>query len=399
MLFNYKSVTKTGEERTGAVEATNEDMAIGVLQRRGLIVVSISSADKTHFFKMDVAFFAGVKTKEVVILSRQVATLFDAQVPALKSFKLLASESENLLLRKKLGEIADDIQDGMTISDAINKHPSVFSDFYVNMVRAGEESGKLSNTFSYLADYLERSYELTSKLKGALTYPVFVISIFILVMIGLFTFIVPKIAEILTASGQDLPIYTRIVLGISDFLVRYGLFSLVVVILIGFLVWKYKSDKTSLFSKLTLSIPVLGGLFKKLYLARIADNMSTMLSSGIPMVRAVEITSTVVGNDSYKKILLEAVTAIKAGDPISSSLSNKKEIPNIMVQMMRVGEETGELGSILKKIATFYKKEVDRAVETVISLIEPTMIVLLGAGVGVVLASVMLPIYSIAGSI
>jgi len=399
MLFNYKAVTKTGEERTGTVEATNEDMAISILQKRELILVSISGTENLPFFKMDITFFAGAKTKEVVILSRQVATLFDAQVPALKSFRLLAAELENPFLRKKLGEIADDIQAGMTISDALNKHPSVFSDFYVNMVRAGEESGKLSDTFSYLADYLERSYELSSKLKSALTYPVFVISIFVVVMIGLFTFIVPKIAEILTASGQDLPIYTKIVLGISDFMVHYGLFSLIVVIVAGLLVWKYKHDKTSIFSKLILSVPALGGLFKKLYLARIADNMNTMLSSGIPMVRAVEITSTVVGNDIYKKILLDAVDAIKAGDPISSALSNKKEIPNIMVQMMRVGEETGELSSILKKIANFYKKEVDRAVETVISLIEPTMIVLLGAGVGVVLASVMLPIYNIAGSI
>jgi len=256
MLFNYKAVTKTGEERIGAVESTNEDMAISVLQKRGLILVSISDAENLPFFKMDVTFFSGAKTKEVVILSRQVATLFDAQVPALKSFKLLAAELENPFLRKKLGEIADDIQAGMTISDALNKHPSVFSDFYVNMVRAGEESGKLSDTFSYLADYLERSYELSSKLKSALTYPVFVISIFIVVMIGLFTFIVPRIAEILIASGQDLPIYTKIVLGISDFMVHYGLFSLIVVIVAGFLVWKYKHDKASVFSKLILSSSV-----------------------------------------------------------------------------------------------------------------------------------------------
>ena len=243
MLFNYKAVTKTGEERNGTVESANEDMAVGILQKRGLILVSISDAENLSFLKMEFSFFNRVKTKDVVNLSRQIATLFNAQVPTLKSFKLLSSESENPILRKKLGEIAEDIQAGMTISDAINKHPAVFSDFYVNMVRAGEESGKLSDSFSYLADYLERSYDLSSKLKSALTYPVFVISIFIIVMIGLFTFIVPRIAEILTASGQELPIYTKIVLAISDFLVRYGLFSLIIVIIAGFLIWKYKREK------------------------------------------------------------------------------------------------------------------------------------------------------------
>jgi type IV pilus assembly protein PilC len=399
MLFNYKAVTKSGEQRVGSIEAVNEDVAISSLQRRGLVIVSIRNNDKVSIFEMDIAFLSRVKNKDVVILSRQISTLFEAQVPALRAFRLLASESASPLIRRKLSEVADDIQGGMPMSEAMNKHPSVFSDFYVNMVRAGEESGKLSETFLYLADYLDRSYELTSKIKSALTYPAFIISVFILVMIGLFTFIIPKITDMLTSSGQEIPIYTKVVIAISDFLVNYGLFALVVAIVAGFLLWRFRREKSFGFAKAMLATPILGGLLQKLYLSRIADNMNTMLSSGIPMVRSVEITANVVGNEVYKKALIDAVDKIKDGDPMSKALSGTKEIPGIMLQMMRVGEETGELGNILKKIALFYKREVDTAVDTIISLIEPAMIVLLGLGVGSVLAAVMLPIYSIAGGI
>lgn len=399
MLFNYKAVTKNGEERTGVVEAINEDVAISSLQRRGLVIVAIRDAEKKSIFDMDIDFLTRVKTKDVVILSRQISTLFEAQVPALRAFRLLASEASSPLLKRKLGEVSDDIQGGLPISQALEKHPSVFSDFYVNMVRSGEETGKLAETFLYLADYLDRSYELTSKIKGAMTYPAFVISIFFLVMVGLFTFIIPNITDILTSSGQEIPIYTKVVIAISDFLVNYGLFALVVAIVAGFLLWRVRREKSLGFARVVLAIPVFGGLLRKLYLARISDNMHTMLSSGIPMVHAVEITANLVGNEVYKEILDNAVEKIKGGDPISEALSGTKEIPGIMLQMMRVGEETGELGNILKKIAVFYKREVDTTVDTLISLIEPAMIVLLGLGVGSVLAAVMIPIYNIAGGI
>lgn len=399
MLFKYKAVTKTGEERKGAIEALNEDVAISSLQRRGLVIVSISDAEKTSIFEMDIAFLTKVKTKDIVILSRQIATLFEAQVPALRAFQLLAAESDNPILRKKLNEISSDIQSGMTISDALKKHPSVFSNFYVNMIRSGEESGKISDSFMYLADYIDRTYELTSKIKGALTYPAFVVTIFIAVMIGLFTFIIPKISGILMSNGQELPTATKIVIGISNLLVNYGLLIVVIMIVLGFLLWRFRHNNKSLFSKMVLKLPAFGNLFRKLYLARLADNMHTMLSSGIPMVRAMEITADVVGSSVYQEILLDAVDKIKAGDSMSKSLADRNEIPRMLIQMIRVGEETGELGNILEKIAVFYKREVDTAVDTLISLIEPAMIVMLGVGVGGVLASVLMPIYNLAGSV
>ncbi|MDO8572196.1 MAG: type II secretion system F family protein, partial [bacterium] len=325
--------------------------------------------------------------------------LFESQVSALRSFKLLSVELENPLMRKKLSEIGDDLQSGMSISQALNKHPSVFSGFYVNMVRSGEESGKLSETFAYLADYLERTYELTSKVRGALAYPAFVFMVFIVIMVLLMTKIVPQLADMLKAGGQELPVYTKIIIGISDFMVNYGLFFLVVLIMAGVAVWRYSKAGVISFSAIKLKLPLFGDLFRKIYLARISDNMYTMLSSGIPMIKSIEISANVVGNDIYKKILEDAADAIKTGNTMSSALVGYKEIPAIMIQMIKVGEETGQVANILQKLAKFYRREVDTSVETLISLIEPILMVFLGLGVGIVLAAVLIPIYDIAGGI
>jgi len=399
MLYNYKALTKSGEERTGAIDAVNEDVAISSLQRRGLIVVSVVGEEKTRFFEKDIQLFSGVSNKEIVMLSRQMATLFDAQVSALRVFRLLSGESENVTLGKILGEVADDIQSGMAISQALNKHPRVFSAFYVNMVRAGEESGKLNETFLYLADYLDRNYQLAVKTRSALVYPVFVIFVFIAVMILMLTLVIPKLSAILLESGQEMPIYTKAVIAASDFLINYGLFTAVLLIIGIAALWYYNRNGAISFASIKFKIPLFGKLFRQLYLSRVADNMNTMLSSGIPMVRSVEITGDVVGDATYKEILNEVGQDIKTGSPLSGALEKHEQFPRIVVQMVRVGEETGELAGILKRLATFYMREVDTTVDTLVSLIEPIMIVLLGLGVGTVLAAVLVPIYSIAGSI
>ena len=399
MLFYYKALTRGGQQREGSVDAPSQDAAVAAIQHKDLIVVSVKSSEGQSFFEKDLSLLNRVSLKDVVVLSRQIATLFEAQVSALRVFRLLASEAENPTLRKKLSQIGDDIQSGMSISQALNKHPSVFSDFYVSMVRSGEESGKLSETFVYLADYLDRYYELASKTKHALIYPVFVIVVFFGVMIGMMTFVVPKLAEIIKSGGQEIPVYTKIVLAISDFLVNYGLFALLAAMIGGGAVWYYTKKGVISFSKFVLAIPVMGTLYRKLYLSRISDNFYTMLSSGIPILRSVEVTASVVGNDVYEKILLDVHEAVKGGSSLSDALSKSGEIPHIMIQMVKVGEETGNIPELLHRLAIFYKREVDGAVDSMVALIEPIMIVVLGLGVGVVLAAVLMPIYNIAGSI
>lgn len=401
-LFKYKTINDKGAEAEGTIDAITIDVAINSLQRRGLVVASIHPADEAGgFFSKDIGFFNRVKNKDIVILSRQMATLFSSQVSALRIFKLLSSEGENPALRMVLAEVADDMQGGSTISNALSKHPKVFSIFYVNMVRAGEESGKLDETFMVLADYMDRSYEIAMKVKNALIYPAFVISTFIAVMALMLTVVIPKIGQILKDSGQEVPIYTKIVLGLSDFLVKYGWFFIVVVIVGIFILISYlktPAGKSST-ARLKISVPYIGNLYKKLYLSRIADNMNTMLSSGIPMIKALELTSDVVDNDVYKDVIMQTVEDTKAGLSLSDGFSKHPEMPSIIVQMTKVGEETGDLGAILKNLAHFYNREVSNAVDTLVGLIEPLMIVLLGLGVGFLLASVLIPIYNVSAGI
>jgi type II secretory pathway component PulF len=402
MLFNYEAVDGTGAKKTGSIDAVNVDVAIASLQRRGLVITAVHEAGApTSFLGKNISLFDRVSMKDIVILSRQLSTLFEAQVSALRVFRLLGAETENRALSNILTTVADDLQAGSAISAAMAKHHKVFSDFYVSMVKAGEESGKLDETFSYLADYLDRTYELSSKVKGALIYPAFVIVTFVTVMILMFTMVIPKISGILTESGVELPVYTRIIMGISNFLVSYGFILLAILVVAGFFLVRFIRTPAGrmAFDQFKLGIPYLSSLYRKLYLSRLSDNMNTMLASGIPMVRALELTSTVINNHVYQAILNEAMDSVKGGKTLSESLSQyPDQIPGILVQMTKVGEETGEVGTILKTLARFYSREVATAVDSLVSLIEPLMIVLLGGGVAVLLASVLIPIYNIASA-
>ncbi|MFZ2151805.1 MAG: type II secretion system F family protein [Minisyncoccia bacterium] len=401
MIFDYKVINDTGSQTKGTIDALNKEVAISSLQRRGFIILDIREQGTKKGLFGNIEFFDRVKQKDVVILSRQIATLFEAGVSALKVFRLLSSEIDNIPLGKVLTEVADDLQGGASISTSLAKHPKVFTSFYVNMVRAGEESGKLNQTFNYLAEYLDRSYELASKTKNALIYPSFVIGTFIIVMVLMLTLVIPKLAVIIQDSGAEIPIYTRIVIAASDFLVNYGVFVLIfIALLFAYLYWQNgRNPDKNIWDTLKLEIPYIKTIYQKLYLARIADNLDTMLSSGIPIVRALEITGAVVENKVYEQVITASTEAVKGGALISEAFAKHKEMPNLMIQMMKIGEETGELGYILKNLAHFYKREVDSAVDTLVGLIEPVMIVALGVGVGFLLTSVLIPIYNIAGSI
>jgi type IV pilus assembly protein PilC len=401
MLFSYRALDADGHERSGTVEALSQDVAVSTLQRRNLIVSSIEPLAQNKGLAASLELFNRVSNKEVVILSRQIATLFEAQVSALRIFRLLASEVDNKYLGEIMTQVADDLQGGSPISKALARHPKVFTPFYVNMVRSGEESGKLSETFGYLADYLDRTYEVMSKAQNALIYPAFVIGVFFVVMGLMLTIVIPRISTILLDSGQKIPVYTQVVIALSQFLVNYGflfIIGMAVAVFISFRMLQTEKGKL-FFDSIKLDIPYIGNLYSKLYLSRISDNFATMLVSGVPPVEAVEITASVVGSATFEDILRATAEEVKGGMPISDALGKHPEIPGIMIAMIRVGEETGELGNILNTLGKFYRREVSNAVDTLVGLIEPLMIVFLGLGVGTLLASVMIPIYNLAGSI
>ena len=400
MEFKYEGLDQMGKPQSGAVNANTQDAAIDLVQRKGITITSITGGQQAGLMQSlgKFSFFDGVSSRGLVLLSRQIATLFEAQVSALRIFRLLAEQADKPYIRGVLAQISDDLQGGNSISKSLARHPKVFSPFYVNMVRAGEESGKLDQTFLFLADYIDRSYELTAKARNALIYPAFIMLTFVGVMTLMLTVVIPKIGGILSDSGQALPVYTQVILGLSTFLVDYGIFILVALIVGGYFLWRYVQTPVGhmALSRLQLSPPYIGALYQKLYLARIADNMNVMLTSGIAVVRALEITAEVVENDVYEAILRDAVEKVKGGAPLSQSMARYSpgDIPPIFAQMIQIGEETGEMGTLLERLAKFYNREVNAAVDTLVSLIEPALIVALAVGVGFLLAAVLLPIYN-----
>ena len=402
MLFKYKAIDQNNASREGTVEATNIDSAISTVQKRGYTIVSIDPIEEQKsILNFEITWFQSISNKETVILSRQIATLFGAQVSALRVFRLLAAEAANPQLRTVLNDIADNLQAGSSISRALSNHPDVFSPFYINMVRSGEESGSLERSFSYLADYLDRMYQVVTKARNALVYPAFVIGVFVLVMGLMMTLVIPRISQILIDSGQELPIYTKIVIGISTIFTNYIGIILVLLSLAGVGLWRFSKTPVGkrTLDELKISIPYVGDLYQKLYLTRICDNLSTMVSSGISMVQAIEVTAEVVDNAVYKEIMENTLLEVKGGRSFADSIAEYPEIPGVLSQMAKVGEETGNLAEILTTLAKFYNREVNNAVDTLIGLIEPIMIVMLGLGVGTLLASVLLPIYNLTSSI
>jgi type IV pilus assembly protein PilC len=398
MLFSYVAVDQTSVQREGTVEAPSVDAAITAVQKRGYTLVSIDEVSaKSGIFDIEIDLFGRVSNKDVVILSRQISTLFQAQVSPLRIFSLLSAEVENKKLATAMNKIVEDLQAGNSISRSLAVHPEIFSSFYVNLIKAGEESGSLDKSFDYLADYLDRQYEIQSKAKNALIYPAFVIGIFVIVMTLMMTQVIPSIATILIDSGQELPIYTQIVINISDFLANYIGYIVLALGAGAAFFWRFSQTPVGrrTIDEFQLSLPYFGDLQRKLLLTRICDNLSTMLGSGISMVQAIEVTGDVVDNTVFKEIMSEVLIEVKGGRSFAESIAEYPQIPGVLAQMAKVGEETGSLANILKTLSDFYRREANNAIDTMISLIEPIMIVLLGLGVGTLLASVLMPIYNL----
>lgn len=407
MLFHYSSLNDNGNKDEGDIDATSLDNAISLLNSKGitkLLEVKEKIDNQNDVFKaftQSKLFKQAIKPKDIVLFSRQVATLFEAGVSALRAFRLLAQENENKTLQGRILEVADDIEGGVSLSDALAKCPDLFSNFYVNMVKAGEESGKLNEVFLFLADYLDRNYELSQKIKKALTYPSFVIGVFCVIMVGMLTFVVPKMAAMFAEEGATLPLVTRIVLFISDIFVKYGpvTFPALFIAYLLFRRWT-KTDEGSLkVDEFSMKIPVLKDVIQKIFLQNLADNMNTMLTNGVPIVKSIDITTSIVENKVYKRLLQRVSDKVQTGKSFSKALYEEPLIPNILVQMVHIGEETGELAYILKNLATFYRRELETAIDSLIGLIEPAMIVSLGLGVGVLVSAILLPMYSLSDAI
>lgn len=397
-VFQYQARTKEGEMRSGNVEAPSLEVAIDVLQRNQLIIVDVRAAASAGIFSREkFKFFERVKQKDIVLFSRQLATLFEARVPVVQALKTLITEYGSEELREALGMVLDDVNGGASLSLAMSKHPYIFSPFYISMVRSGEESGQLQEVFTYLADYLERSYALTSKAKNALIYPAFVFASFIGVIVVMLVVVIPRLTSIFEETQQAVPLYTQIVIAASNFLRSWGWALLVALGTGAVFAWRYlKTDQGRImFDEFQLKVPIMGELYKKIYLTRFADNLGTLILAGLPILRALQITSEVVGNRIYERAILQAIESVRGGSTIASALQGSQYIPGLVTQMIRIGEEAGRLDSILKNIARFYQRDVDNLLENLVSLIEPALIIFLGIAVGGLVVSILVPLYNL----
>jgi len=397
MKFNYQARTREGKVQTGVVEASTREAAFNVLKTHDLYVTALEETSDMPFYARQLTIFAKANKKDVVLLSRQISIMLKSNVPIVESFRAIAKQSRKPDLKEKVLKLAEEIEGGSTLSKALALYPKLFSSFYVNMVKAGEASGKLSDVFVYLADYLERQDEFTGKIKGAMIYPAFVLVVFVGVVGLIMGYVIPSLSEVLEASGAELPAITRIVVKSSGFVQdKWWLLILLFLGLATCFVFFLKTEKgKEVIDKALLRLIGVRVFLKKFYLSRIALNLSTLISGGIPIAQALQITGDIVGSYTYREILFETRDGVKRGESISYVLNRYPDyISPLFYQMIMVGEKTGTLDSSLENVVSFYQRDVDRTLDSFIRLLEPLFIILLGGVVAGLMGAVLLPIYS-----
>lgn len=400
-IFDYKAKDQKGNTVTGAVDASSEMLAVDLLRERNLIVLALNERKRTTLFQASLGFLSRVPRKEVVIFSRQLAVMISATVPIVRALRILVKQTENMTFKIIVSEVADEVDGGAKLSAALGRYPQVFDDFFVHMIKSGETTGKLDEILNYLADQKEKDYDLTSKIKGALIYPIFILVGLFVVGAVMMIFVIPKLTGILEEAGAELPISTRMLIATSNFFQNFWWLIIVGVaaLIIGYKFYYRTRQGRIQIDFIKLRIPVFGNIFKKIYLTRFSRSFSNLITSGVPLTRSLEIVAEVVGNSRFKELTLKTIKEVEDGNSVSTVFAKDKVVPIMLSQMLNVGEQTGRLDKILGKLADFYAKEVENLVANLVSLIEPMIIALLGAAVAALVISILLPLYSLSTAI
>jgi type II secretory pathway component PulF len=402
MKFAFKAKSVDGVLKEGYVEAENRDAASFLLQKSGLLPVMIKEEWGGSAVMKDLSrIWEGVSRKELVSFFRQFSVLIEAKVPITSSLMAIAEETESSYFRIILKETKDSVDDGMSLSESFAKHPEVFSPLAINLIHAGEVSGGLQHAVIFIADTLEKDYQLTSKIKGALYYPAFVLGAAVAIGFLVITFIVPKITAVLKDFGGDLPWYTQVIITTSDFLAAYwwSVILLLFAIAGSLLYYLRTPDGRRAWDEQIFSIPIAGKIAQYIFISRLAENLGIMLNGGIPIIRSLSIVSGIVGNQTFQAIILDAMEEVRKGGNMSTAFFRAKQVPHLVSQMVKIGEESGSISPILRNIASFYTQEVDGMTRNLTSLLEPILIVFLGIGVAILVVGILLPIYNVVGKL
>lgn len=399
--FSYLGKYASGQTVSGVVEAKSIEEAKALLRERALQVITLKEKLQTGFISGIEGLLNRVTAKDITFFSRQFSVLINASIPIVRALKTLTRQTTNTRFKLVIADIAAAVEGGAKLSQAMAHYPKIFDQFFVHMVRAGETTGRLDQVLEYLADEKEKDYGLKSRIRGAMIYPAVILTAMIIIGALMMIYVVPKLAEVITQGGGELPWTTKLLLSTSYVMSHYWWLMLFLLAVASVSVYLYAHTVSGLYylDHLKLKLPVLGKLNQQIALTRFAVSLSNLLASGVPVVRSLEIAADIVGNTVYKELIQKAVVEVQGGNPIATVFMHQKNIPTIVPQMIAIGEETGKLDEILKKLANFYNREIDSTLSALTSLIEPMVIILLGIGAAIIVTGILLPIYSATSTI
>ena len=399
-IYTWVAETRKGKTLKGELEAANEKIARLQLKRRNLGVKKLKAKPKDLF--ENVSFLQPkVTSKDIVIFTRQFSTMIDAGLPLVQGLTILSEQMENKTFKNILKQVTRDVEGGSTLADAMRRHPKVFDNLFVNLIAAGEVGGMLDIILQRLASYIEKSQKLKSRIKGAMTYPLVVMAIAIIVITVILVFVIPVFEDMFAGVGSALPAPTQFVVSLSRFMKGNIHFVIAGIIAAVFLLKQYRKSKggRKKTDAIALKLPVFGPLLKKVAVARFTRTLGTMISSGVPILDALEVVARTSGNVILEEVIFDVRSSIAEGQTIAEPLSESQLFPGMVVQMISVGEATGALDTMLGKIADFYEEEVDVAVDALTSMLEPLLMVFLGGSIGGLVIAMYLPIFKMASAV
>ncbi len=395
--YSYKAINSHGLSVQGTINAFNDRAAIERLDERGL--KSIKLRDKTDSLLLKVmTLIMPVKVKDLVVFSRQFSVMISANLALVQALKICAEQTENATLKAVVFELAYEVDGGSSLSAAMLKRPKVFTPFFTNVIRSGETSGRLDEVLTYLADEMEKDYDMSSKIKGAMIYPAFVLSMLFGVGILMMVFIVPKLTNIMTETGAKLPVSTRIIISISDFLVDFWwtLAFIIGGVFIGVRSTLRTEKGRRIFDRAKLHLPVFGRLFQLIYIVRFSRSLSTLITGGVAIAKSLDVIADIVGNQIFRDLIIASKNSVEEGGSLAKPFMASEEVPKMVPQMIVVGEKTGKLDLVLKRISDFYSREISAFLANVMTLMEPLIMIFMGVGVGMMVAAVLMPMYNMA---
>ncbi len=402
MKFNFKVKTQTGENKKGFINASSQEAAVSLLQKSNFLIVSLKREDKKNdLAKVFLKYYDKVTVKEIIVFFRQMSILIEARVPIVMSLTAVKEQTSNKYFIKVIQEMINDIEDGASFSVAMEKYPDIFPKLSVSIIRAGETSGNLKKSLDYVEANMEKNYNLSVRVKSALIYPSLVLSVFFVIGFIVISFIVPKLTLMIKELNANIPWYTQVVIVISDFMSTYWWAVAIIIIgaVVGIFYYANTEDGKKEWDDLKIRLPIVGVMFRYVYIVRFSENLAVLLQGGIPIIRALTVASSVVNNVVYERIFLKATEEVKKGGNMSTVLSHSTLIPSMVTHMIKIGEDTGQIDTVLGHIAKFYNQETETMTKNLSVILEPVIMIIIGIAVGFMAFAILMPIYNIAGQV